>query len=125
MLRQRLVRLDVPIPTAMRAPGECPGSFALESAVDELAYALRMDPVELRLVNHADVHSDSGRPWSGKHLRECEHGVLERNPRINPLGARGLGELPITGVAAAVANAVFHATGRRVRDLPITPEKLL
>jgi xanthine dehydrogenase YagR molybdenum-binding subunit len=42
-----------------------------------------------------------------------------------PLGARGIGELGITGAAAAVANAVFHATGKRVRDLPITLDKLL
>jgi xanthine dehydrogenase YagR molybdenum-binding subunit len=44
---------------------------------------------------------------------------------FNPLGARGMGEIGITGVAAAIANAVYHATGKRVRDLPITPEKLL
>jgi xanthine dehydrogenase YagR molybdenum-binding subunit len=42
-----------------------------------------------------------------------------------PLGARGVGEIGITGVAAAIANAVFHATGKRVRDLPITLDKLL
>jgi len=41
------------------------------------------------------------------------------------IGARGIGEIPVTGVAAAVANAVYHATGTRVRDLPITPDKLL
>ncbi|MGK6325462.1 molybdopterin cofactor-binding domain-containing protein, partial [Sphingomonas sp. DT-51] len=46
------------------------------------------------------------------------------DPRA-PLGARGIGEIGITGVAAAVANAVFNATGRRVRDLPITLDKLL
>jgi xanthine dehydrogenase YagR molybdenum-binding subunit len=45
--------------------------------------------------------------------------------RFNPMGARGVGEIGITGVAAAVANAVYHATGRRVRDLPITLDKLL
>ncbi len=50
--------------------------------------------------------------------------VDEHDP-ISPLGAKGIGEIGITGVAAAVANAVYHATGRRVRDLPITPEKLL
>jgi xanthine dehydrogenase YagR molybdenum-binding subunit len=47
------------------------------------------------------------------------------DPVINTLGCRGVGEIGITGVAAAIANAVFHATGRRVRDLPITPDKLL
>ena len=50
--------------------------------------------------------------------------VDERDP-ISPLGAKGIGEIGITGVAAAVANAVYHATGRRIRDLPITPDKLL
>jgi xanthine dehydrogenase YagR molybdenum-binding subunit len=45
--------------------------------------------------------------------------------QINTLGCRGMGEIGITGVAAAVANAVYHATGRRLRDLPITPDKLL
>jgi xanthine dehydrogenase YagR molybdenum-binding subunit len=42
-----------------------------------------------------------------------------------PMGAHGIGEIGITGVAAAVANAVYHATGKRIRDLPITMEKLL
>ncbi|MBV9127425.1 MAG: xanthine dehydrogenase family protein molybdopterin-binding subunit, partial [Verrucomicrobia bacterium] len=51
--------------------------------------------------------------------------VGEPDYHFNPLGARGLGEIGITGAAAAVANAVFHATGQRVRDLPITPDKLL
>ena len=51
--------------------------------------------------------------------------VPEHDPHVNPLGVKGIGEIGITGVAAAVANAVFHATGRRVRDLPITLDKLL
>ena len=45
--------------------------------------------------------------------------------RFNPLGSRGIGEIGITGVPAAIANAVFNATGKRVRDLPITLDKLL
>jgi len=51
--------------------------------------------------------------------------VEDSDTNFNELGARGIGEIGITGVAAAVANAVYHATGKRVRDLPITPEKLL
>jgi xanthine dehydrogenase YagR molybdenum-binding subunit len=51
--------------------------------------------------------------------------VEERDDFVNPLGAKGLGEIGIVGVAAAIANAVYHATGRRVRDLPITLDKLL
>jgi len=45
--------------------------------------------------------------------------------KLDPLGARGIGEIGITGTGAAVANAIYHATGKRVRDLPITPDKLL
>ena len=51
--------------------------------------------------------------------------VGEPDFAFNPIGARGLGEIGITGIAAAVANAVYHATGKRVRDLPITPDKLI
>jgi xanthine dehydrogenase YagR molybdenum-binding subunit len=51
--------------------------------------------------------------------------IDQPDPHFNALGFRGLGEIPIDGVAAAVANAVFHATGTRVRKLPITPERLL
>jgi len=50
--------------------------------------------------------------------------VDEPDTRFNVLGARGIGEIGITGVAAAVANAAYHATGRRIRDLPITLDKL-
>jgi xanthine dehydrogenase YagR molybdenum-binding subunit len=51
--------------------------------------------------------------------------VDEKDEHVNPLGAKGIGEIGITGASAAVANAVFHATGKRIRDLPITPDKLL
>jgi xanthine dehydrogenase YagR molybdenum-binding subunit len=51
--------------------------------------------------------------------------VEENDSIVNPLGVKGLGEIGIVGVAAAIANAVFHATGKRVRDLPITLDKLL
>jgi xanthine dehydrogenase YagR molybdenum-binding subunit len=51
--------------------------------------------------------------------------VDEDDPHVNPLGVKGVGELGIVGAAAAVANAVYHATGRRIRALPITPDKLL
>ncbi len=51
--------------------------------------------------------------------------VNERDPYLNPMGSKGLGEIVIIGVAPAVANAVYNATGKRVRDLPITPDKLI
>jgi xanthine dehydrogenase YagR molybdenum-binding subunit len=66
---------------------------------------------------HVPVNADIGRI-------EVEV-VEEDDPHVNPLGAKGIGEIGITGVAAAVANAVFHATGKRIRSLPITLDKLL
>jgi xanthine dehydrogenase YagR molybdenum-binding subunit len=73
-----VVRLDTSTPTFMRAPGHATGTFALECAMDELAYALRMDPLELRLLNHADADPDTGRPWSSKSLKECYRRGAER-----------------------------------------------
>jgi xanthine dehydrogenase YagR molybdenum-binding subunit len=51
--------------------------------------------------------------------------VEEEDPHVNPLGVKGLGEIALVGMAPAIANAVFHATGRRLRDLPIRIENLL
>jgi xanthine dehydrogenase YagR molybdenum-binding subunit len=67
----RLVPLNIGTPTFTRAPGEATGSFAQESAMDELAWALKMDPLELRLKNYAEVDPQDGKPWSSKSLREC------------------------------------------------------
>lgn len=64
-------RHDVNLPGSIRTPFEGPGSWALESAMDELAYAAGIDPLDLRLRNHADVHPLTGRPWSSKKLREA------------------------------------------------------
>jgi xanthine dehydrogenase YagR molybdenum-binding subunit len=71
-LTQQMVPLNIPPTTFMRAPGEAPGSFALESAMDELAVALDMDPIELRLRNNSTAppaHTDL--QWSGKYLDDC------------------------------------------------------
>jgi xanthine dehydrogenase YagR molybdenum-binding subunit len=51
--------------------------------------------------------------------------VEEKDEIVNELGIKGMGELCLVGIPAAIANAVFHATGKRVRDLPITPDKLI
>jgi xanthine dehydrogenase YagR molybdenum-binding subunit len=67
----RLVPLNVGVPTFQRAPGEATGTFALESAMDELAVAAGLDPLEFRLRNHADEDQHRRRPYSSKSLREC------------------------------------------------------
>lgn len=66
-----VVRLDTGTPTFMRAPGEASGSIALESAIDEMAQASGIDPLEFRLANYAEVEPVSGKPFSSKALREC------------------------------------------------------
>jgi xanthine dehydrogenase YagR molybdenum-binding subunit len=71
--RYRLLNLDVNTPTWMRGPGDATGMFALESALDEMAYALRIDPLEFRLRNHADSDPERKLPWSAKSLKECYH----------------------------------------------------
>ncbi|QQS40919.1 MAG: xanthine dehydrogenase family protein molybdopterin-binding subunit [Acidobacteriota bacterium] len=66
-----LLKTDLPTPTWMRAPGAVSGAFAIESAIDELAYELKIDPVELRLINYAEKDPETGKPFSSKALREC------------------------------------------------------
>ncbi|MEA2563428.1 MAG: xanthine dehydrogenase YagR molybdenum-binding subunit [Acidobacteriota bacterium] len=67
----KITGTDLNTPTWMRAPGAVSGMFALECAMDELAYELKIDPLELRLINYAEVDPESGKPWSSKALREC------------------------------------------------------
>jgi xanthine dehydrogenase YagR molybdenum-binding subunit len=67
----KLAKLDLPTPTWMRAPGAVSGAFALESAIDEIAYQLKIDPLEFRLINYAEKDPDSGKPFSSKALREA------------------------------------------------------
>jgi xanthine dehydrogenase YagR molybdenum-binding subunit len=67
----RLTQLDLSVPTYTRGPGETTGVFALESAMDELAYALNMDPLELRKKNYSEKDPEQNLPWSSKYLNEC------------------------------------------------------
>ena len=67
----RLEELDIPVPTWMRAPGECPGMFALETAMDEMAIACGLDPVEFRILNDPDTDPETGRPYSSRNLVAC------------------------------------------------------
>ena len=74
----RLAPLDVPVPSWMRAPGENPGMYAGESAIDELAITLGMDPIELRVRNEPDVDPESGKPYSTRNLIACLRRGAER-----------------------------------------------
>ena len=101
----RMARLDLPPPTIMRAPGEAQGSFALESAIDELALACGVDPVELRIRNEPETDPDSGLPFSSRGLVECLREGAQRfgwQPRgAGPRGRRDGRWLVGTGMAAS------------------------
>src|SRR5205814_5560706 len=72
----RLVRVNLTSPCPMRAPGECPGVFALECAMDEIAHKSDIDPVECRLRNYSEKDENENRPWTSKKLRDAyERGV--------------------------------------------------
>jgi xanthine dehydrogenase YagR molybdenum-binding subunit len=101
------------------------GGAAAQSGDGALALLEKteLDPASGRVVNanlaeyHVPVNADVG---------TIDVIVVdEDDAQINPLGAKGIGEIGIVGVAAAIANAVYHATGKRVRDLPVTLDKLL
>jgi xanthine dehydrogenase YagR molybdenum-binding subunit len=103
----RLAELDVAVPFWMRAPGECPGMFALEVAMDELAVACDVDPIELRIRNEPDADPETGSPWSNRRLVDClrtgadRFGWATREARID-------GEWMVgTGVASAVYPAMI------------------
>lgn len=101
---------DLATPTWMRAPGAVSGMFALESAMDELAYALKVDPLDLRLINYAEVDPVSGKPFSSKALRECyrlgaeRFGWKNRNPE--PRSMRDGNLLVGWGMASSVWGAL-------------------
>ncbi|HVW45109.1 MAG TPA: xanthine dehydrogenase family protein molybdopterin-binding subunit [Amycolatopsis sp.] len=102
----RLAALDVPVPSWMRAPGECPGMFGPEVAMDELACALGMDPIDLRIRNEPERDPLSGNPFSSRGLVACLRqgadlfGWAGRDPR--PRVRQEDGWLVGTGVASSV-----------------------
>jgi xanthine dehydrogenase YagR molybdenum-binding subunit len=92
--------------------------------------------VGMALTEHTLVDAESGRVLNSNlaqyhvpvnaDIRDIDVVFVEEDDRIfNPTGARGIGEIGITGVPAAIANAVYHATGKRFRSLPITPDRLI
>ena len=118
----KMVDMNLGVATFMRAPGESTGTAALETAMDELAVALKMDPVQLRLVNYAEKDLGSDKPWSSKHLRACyeqaaaRFGWSKRNPQ--PAAMREGNKLIGWGMATATYPANRSAAQALVRILP-------
>src|SRR5258706_1482366 len=118
----RLARLDLPANSWMRAPGESPGMFALESAMDELAVACGLDPIELRVRNEPAVDPETGRPFSSRGLVACLREGAERfgwakrdlQPRQRQAGRWLVG----TGVAASTHPAAQVAANAHLSASP-------
>ncbi|AVV46351.1 acylaldehyde oxidase [Streptomyces sp. P3] len=123
----RTVPLDVSTPTSMRGPGYGSGAYAIESAMDELAHELGIDPIELRLRNEPSADESTGQPFSTRRLRECydigarEFGWHRRDPKPRSVrdGDRLIGMGMAAGVydtarAAAQASVRLDADGRAV-----------
>jgi xanthine dehydrogenase YagR molybdenum-binding subunit len=104
--KHRVVPVNTVTPCALRAPGENPGAWGIESAIDELAYELGLDPLELRLRNYAEHDQHANVPWSTRRLREAfdagakAFGWSKRNP--TPRSMRTGRQLIGMGVAAGV-----------------------
>lgn len=118
-VRHRQVRINAPTPTVMRAPGEAVGSFALECGLDELAVKLRLDPVDLRVRNFAEVDPHERLPWSSNGLRECyvlgaeRFGWTARTPEARSM--RDGSDLVGWGMASAAYGVNREAASATVR----------
>src|SRR2546423_2168492 len=112
----RLVRLNLTTPCPMRAPGEAPGVFALECALDELAHKADIDPVEFRLRNYAEFNEFENKPWSNKKLRECyqrgaeKFGWSKRNKKTGSIRAPDGSQIGF-GMATAIYPAGQQKAG--------------
>jgi xanthine dehydrogenase YagR molybdenum-binding subunit len=119
----RRARLHIPSPHWMRGPGPTEGNFAVECALDELSYTLGIDPIELRLRNDAELHPESGRPWSSKALRECysvgadRFGWARRTPETGSMrDGRSVVGYGMAGVTFTPGQAPCEATVSIRRD---------
>ena len=119
----KLSRIDAGTPTFMRAPGESSGTWALEGAMDELAYATKIDPIQLRLQNYAEKDPGNGKPWSTKSLRQCYQvgaeafGWASRKPEPRSMTAPD-GRLIGMGMATASYPANRSGSSAMARLLP-------
>jgi len=118
----KLVEMNLGVGTFQRAPGEATGTVALEVALDELAWKLKMDPVQLRLANYAEKDPSKDRPWTGKHLREAYKQAADRfgwSKRPTEIGATTEGNKLIGwGMATATYPANRSAAMALCRYLP-------
>lgn len=115
----KIAKLNIGSPTFMRAPGETPGTFALESAMDELANELKIDPIALRVMNHTSIDPETKLPFSLENIRECYKIGAEKfgwsnrksQPRMNRRGKYLIGH----GMATATYPAIRSTSSVKVQ----------
>ena len=117
----QVAKLNIGTPTFMRAPGETPGTFALESAMDELAYELKMDPVDFRILNHTSADPLKNHPFSSEYLLECYKTGAEKfgwsQRKMQPRQMRNGKHLIGYGMATATYPAGRSAASAKVQLL--------
>jgi xanthine dehydrogenase YagR molybdenum-binding subunit len=120
--RYKVVPLNVGVPAPMRGPGEATGSFALESALDELSYKLGIDPIELRLRNYTYTDPERNLPWSSKFLKECYQQGAERigwDKRAAQPGTQRDGEWMVGyGIGCGAFGAYRNKASAKIKLLP-------
>ena len=118
LVSHRLMPLNLQAPFAMRAPGEATGSFALESAMDEMAWKLKMDPIDFRIKNDTQVDLSNDKPFSSRLMIECLRIGAEKfgwqNRKMEPRSNREGNWLKGYGVSAASRNAPYQKTSSKV-----------
>jgi xanthine dehydrogenase YagR molybdenum-binding subunit len=127
----RLAALDVPVPSWMRAPGEAPGMFALESAMDEMAIKCGLDPVEFRIRNEPTIDAETGLPFSSRNLVACLREGARRfgwagrdaRPRVKQNGRWLVGTgvasstFPVIRLPGSVARISYAGDGHYVVEI--------
>ncbi len=133
LFKYKLVELDVFTPLDMRAPGGSTGSHAIESTMDDLSYSLKMDPMQLRLLNYSETDVSTGRPYSSKELKQCylqaagRFGWDQRSPEPRSMrrGNKLIGYGMATGVwesmaLPARAEAILTQQGKLIVNSSVT-----
>ena len=113
LISYRVVPMNIILPTFTRGPGKSPGSFALESAIDELAYKLKIDPIEFRIKNEPAKDPSNGKPWSSRKIVEC----LQKGAKAFGWNKRKI------GTASKSAGKLFNRLRRGLRNLSGAPAR--
>lgn len=119
LVTHRVFTTHIQVPRWTRAPGETPGSFALESAIDEMAFRLKMDPVEFRIKNEPATNPENGKPWGSRSVAECMRTGAQQfgwdKRKAEPRSVKNGRWLVGYGMAAASRGAPYREASSRIK----------